>query len=128
MAEALTGASPTALAVKFGERQRSPHYLLVKEHQVREGAGAVHPPRRTLFVLNVPPYCGPVSAAGRAGEAAGGGPGAPPVPLESVRGGWVGTEECLLLYCALRFVFSLCEGRPVEAVRPLRARPVGGCL
>ncbi|XP_065505839.1 ribosomal RNA-processing protein 7 homolog A isoform X2 [Caloenas nicobarica] len=49
----------TALAVKFGERQRSPHYLLVKEHQVRAGAGAAHPPRRTLFVLNVPPYCGP---------------------------------------------------------------------
>ncbi|NWQ78572.1 RRP7A protein, partial [Columbina picui] len=58
----VAGAAPpgyTALAVKFGERQRSPHYLLVKEHQVREGAGAAHPPRRTLFVLNVPPYCGP---------------------------------------------------------------------
>ncbi|NXU47485.1 RRP7A protein, partial [Turnix velox] len=55
-------ASPpgyTALAVKFGERQRSPHYLLVKEHQVREGAGAGYPPHRTLFVLNVPPYCSP---------------------------------------------------------------------
>ncbi|NXF85032.1 RRP7A protein, partial [Eubucco bourcierii] len=47
----------TALAVKFGQRQRSPHYLLVKEHQVREGAGTTHPARRTLFVLNVPPYC-----------------------------------------------------------------------
>ncbi|NXT20304.1 RRP7A protein, partial [Syrrhaptes paradoxus] len=54
------GAAPpgyTALAVKFGERQRSSHCLLVKEHQVREGAGTTHPPRRTLFVLNVPPYC-----------------------------------------------------------------------
>ncbi|NXJ88013.1 RRP7A protein, partial [Corythaixoides concolor] len=50
-------AGYTALAVKFGERQRSPHCLLVKEHQVREGAGTTHPPRRTLFVLNVPPYC-----------------------------------------------------------------------
>ncbi|KFR08954.1 Ribosomal RNA-processing protein 7 A, partial [Nipponia nippon] len=49
------------LAVKFGERQRSPHCLLVKEHQVREGAGTAPPPRRTLFVLNVPPYCGPDS-------------------------------------------------------------------
>ncbi|NXN94258.1 RRP7A protein, partial [Rhinopomastus cyanomelas] len=54
------GAAPagyTALTVKFGERQRSGHCLLVKEHQVREGAGNTHPARRTLFVLNVPPYC-----------------------------------------------------------------------
>ncbi|KAM6285979.1 ribosomal RNA-processing protein 7 homolog A [Spheniscus humboldti] len=60
----VVGAAPagyTALAVKFGERQRSSHCLLVKEHQVREGAGATHPPRRTLFVLNVPPYCSPDS-------------------------------------------------------------------
>ncbi|NXD84095.1 RRP7A protein, partial [Halcyon senegalensis] len=58
--ERVVGAAPpgyTALAVKFGERQRSPHYLLVKEHQVREGAGTAHPSGRTLFVLNVPPYC-----------------------------------------------------------------------
>ncbi|KAF1500133.1 hypothetical protein FQV17_0006858, partial [Megadyptes antipodes antipodes] len=62
--ERVVGAAPagyTALAVKFGERQRSPHCLLVKEHQVREGAGTTHPPRRTLFVLNVPPYCSPDS-------------------------------------------------------------------
>ncbi|NXA21411.1 RRP7A protein, partial [Ibidorhyncha struthersii] len=52
--ERVVGAAPagyTALAVKFGERQRSPHYLLVKEHQVREGAGTAHPPRRTLFCI-----------------------------------------------------------------------------
>uniref|UniRef100_A0A8D0EZ95 Uncharacterized protein n=1 Tax=Strix occidentalis caurina TaxID=311401 RepID=A0A8D0EZ95_STROC len=64
--ERVAGAAPagyTALAVKFGARQRSPHYLLVKEHQVREGADTAHPPRRTLFVLNVPPYCSPVSGA-----------------------------------------------------------------
>ncbi|NXH68502.1 RRP7A protein, partial [Hydrobates tethys] len=57
------GAAPpgyTALAVKFGERQRSPHWLLVKEHP-GEGAGPTHPLRRTLFVLNVPPYCSPES-------------------------------------------------------------------
>ncbi|NXP55953.1 RRP7A protein, partial [Heliornis fulica] len=54
-------AGYTALAVKFGAQQRCPHCLLVKEHQVREGAGAAHPPRRTLFVLNVPPYCSPDS-------------------------------------------------------------------
>ncbi|XP_064011179.1 ribosomal RNA-processing protein 7 homolog A isoform X2 [Pogoniulus pusillus] len=60
-----------ALAVKFGERQRSPHYLLVKEHQVREGAGTAHPARRTLFVLNVPPYCSQgslISLFGRCGQ------------------------------------------------------------
>lgn len=60
----VTAVSPAALAVKFGERQRSPHCLLVKEHRVREGPGDAHPPARTLFVLNVPPYCGPVSARG----------------------------------------------------------------
>lgn len=82
-----SGASLAALQVKFSERQRSSHCLLVKEHQVREGADTAHPPRRTLFVLNVPPYCGPVSGGGRAeagpcrpgsavpGAAVGGGPG-----------------------------------------------------
>lgn len=114
VAEALTGASPTALAVKFGARQRSPHYLLVKEHQVREGAGAVYPPRRTLFVLNVPPYCGPVSGAGRleaggagrAGGAAGGGPGARPVPPEAVLGAgreWRRSACCFTGRCVLCF-------------------------
>lgn len=63
----VTAVSPAALAVKFGERQRSPHCLLVKEHRVREGPGDAHPPARTLFVLNVPPYCGPVSARGDGG-------------------------------------------------------------
>uniref|UniRef100_A0A8C7EBU6 Uncharacterized protein n=1 Tax=Nothoprocta perdicaria TaxID=30464 RepID=A0A8C7EBU6_NOTPE len=61
-AERVPGAAPAgyaALAVKFGPRQRSPHCLLVREHRVRDGAGAAHPPRRTLFVLNVPPTCGP---------------------------------------------------------------------
>ncbi|NXI61112.1 RRP7A protein, partial [Anseranas semipalmata] len=62
--ERVAGAAPpgyTALAVKFGARQRSPHCLLVKEHRVREGPGDAHPPHRTLFVLNVPPYCSPDS-------------------------------------------------------------------
>ncbi|XP_065532756.1 ribosomal RNA-processing protein 7 homolog A isoform X2 [Lathamus discolor] len=60
--ERVVGEAPagyTAVAVKFGARQRCPHYLLVKEHQLREGAGTAHPPHRTLFVLNVPPYCTP---------------------------------------------------------------------
>lgn len=62
--ERVVGEAPagyTALAVKFEARQRSPHCLLVKEHQVREGAGTAHPPHRTLFILNVPPYCTPAS-------------------------------------------------------------------
>ncbi|XP_065532747.1 ribosomal RNA-processing protein 7 homolog A isoform X1 [Lathamus discolor] len=62
--ERVVGEAPagyTAVAVKFGARQRCPHYLLVKEHQLREGAGTAHPPHRTLFVLNVPPYCTPGS-------------------------------------------------------------------
>ncbi|KAM9389661.1 ribosomal RNA-processing protein 7 homolog A [Phaethornis superciliosus] len=62
--ERVVGVAPagyTALAVKFGERQRSSHCLLVKEHQVRDGADTAHPPGRTLFVLNVPPYCSPDS-------------------------------------------------------------------
>ncbi|NXX95321.1 RRP7A protein, partial [Centropus bengalensis] len=46
-----------ALAVKLRERQRSAHRLLLREHQVREGTGSAHPARRTLLVLNVPPYC-----------------------------------------------------------------------
>ncbi|NXL31575.1 RRP7A protein, partial [Glaucidium brasilianum] len=65
--ERVAAAAPagyTALAVKFGARQRSPHYLLVKEHQVREGADTAYPPRRTLFVLNVPPYCSPDALSG----------------------------------------------------------------
>uniref|UniRef100_G1NHC6 Uncharacterized protein n=1 Tax=Meleagris gallopavo TaxID=9103 RepID=G1NHC6_MELGA len=54
------GAAAAAIS-SFSARQRSPHCLLVKEHRVREGPGDTHPPQRTLFVLNVPPYCSPVT-------------------------------------------------------------------
>lgn len=92
LAGPLTGASLAAVAVKFGERQRSPHYLLVKEHQVREGAGTTHPARRTLFVLNVPPYCSQVSGL----EAAGAGslPGSRPLRPAEPPGACRGAARC----------------------------------
>ncbi|NWU50233.1 RRP7A protein, partial [Dromas ardeola] len=51
--ERVVGAAPagyTALAVKFGERQSSPHYLLVKEHQ-RVGRGITPASLYLLFSL-----------------------------------------------------------------------------
>ncbi|XP_034639402.1 ribosomal RNA-processing protein 7 homolog A [Trachemys scripta elegans] len=56
-AEAGAPAGYTAIPVKLSEKQQSPHYLYVKEHKVREGTDTTHPPNRTLFVLNIPPYC-----------------------------------------------------------------------
>ncbi|CAM4466226.1 ribosomal RNA-processing protein 7 homolog A isoform X1 [Caretta caretta] len=50
-------AGYTAVPVKLSEKQQSPHYLYVKEHKVREGTDNTYPPHRTLFVLNIPPYC-----------------------------------------------------------------------
>ena len=37
------------------------HYLYVKEHNVRE-SHVTKPRDKTLFVLNVPPYCNEVKA------------------------------------------------------------------
>ncbi|XP_062058733.1 ribosomal RNA-processing protein 7 homolog A [Lepus europaeus] len=56
------GATPSppgysAVPVKFSEKQQAPHYLYLREHKVREGAPSSWPQKRTLFVLNVPPYC-----------------------------------------------------------------------
>uniref|UniRef100_A0A8B9XHC8 Ribosomal RNA processing 7 homolog A n=1 Tax=Bos mutus grunniens TaxID=30521 RepID=A0A8B9XHC8_BOSMU len=47
----------SAIPIKFSEKQQSSHYLYVREHKVREGTKSPWPPKRTLFVLNVPPYC-----------------------------------------------------------------------
>ncbi|XP_077195423.1 ribosomal RNA-processing protein 7 homolog A [Paroedura picta] len=47
----------TAIPVKFSEKHQSPHYLYVKQHKVREETDPNRPPNRTLFILNVPPYC-----------------------------------------------------------------------
>ncbi|KAM4881937.1 ribosomal RNA-processing protein 7 homolog A [Thomomys bottae] len=46
-----------AIPIKFSEKQQASHYLYVKEHRVREGTQSARPEKRTLFVLNVPPYC-----------------------------------------------------------------------
>ncbi|XP_030403705.1 ribosomal RNA-processing protein 7 homolog A isoform X2 [Gopherus evgoodei] len=56
-ADAGAPAGYTAIPVKLSEKQQSPHYLYVKEHKVREGTDTTYPPNRTLFVLNIPPYC-----------------------------------------------------------------------
>ncbi|XP_006866915.1 PREDICTED: ribosomal RNA-processing protein 7 homolog A [Chrysochloris asiatica] len=47
----------SAIPIKFSEKQQACHYLYVKEHSVREGTKSTWPQKRTLFVLNVPPYC-----------------------------------------------------------------------
>ncbi|KAK1327579.1 hypothetical protein QTO34_012868 [Cnephaeus nilssonii] len=44
-------------ATQFSEKQKASHYLYLREHRVREGTKSSWPPKRTLFVLNVPPYC-----------------------------------------------------------------------
>lgn len=67
-----------AIPIKFSEKQQACHYLYVREHRVREGITSSWPQKRTLFILNVPPYCTEVSwyregtyrlkwASGRAG-------------------------------------------------------------
>uniref|UniRef100_A0A8D2CLY0 Ribosomal RNA-processing protein 7 homolog A n=1 Tax=Sciurus vulgaris TaxID=55149 RepID=A0A8D2CLY0_SCIVU len=46
-----------AIPIKFSEKQHASHYLYAREHSVRGGAPSAWPQKRTLFVLNVPPYC-----------------------------------------------------------------------
>ncbi|XP_032126071.1 ribosomal RNA-processing protein 7 homolog A isoform X2 [Sapajus apella] len=46
-----------AIPIKFSEKQQASHYLYVRAHSVREGTKSTWPQKRTLFVLNVPPYC-----------------------------------------------------------------------
>uniref|UniRef100_K9II52 Ribosomal RNA-processing protein 7 homolog A n=1 Tax=Desmodus rotundus TaxID=9430 RepID=K9II52_DESRO len=47
----------SAVPIKFSEKQQASHYLYMREHRVREGTKSSWPRKRTLFVLNVPPYC-----------------------------------------------------------------------
>ncbi|MCJ8749364.1 hypothetical protein PDJAM_G00175530 [Pangasius djambal] len=47
----------TVLSLKFRSNSTAQHQLCVKEHRVRAQASEHRPPDRTLFVLNVPPYC-----------------------------------------------------------------------
>uniref|UniRef100_A0A2K5ZW68 Ribosomal RNA processing 7 homolog A n=1 Tax=Mandrillus leucophaeus TaxID=9568 RepID=A0A2K5ZW68_MANLE len=46
-----------AIPIKFSEKQQASHYLYVRAHGVRQGTKSTWPQKRTLFVLNVPPYC-----------------------------------------------------------------------
>lgn len=45
-----------SLPIKFSSESRSHHVLFFKEHKVREHDER-KPPNKTLFVVNVPPYC-----------------------------------------------------------------------
>ncbi|XP_077025185.1 ribosomal RNA-processing protein 7 homolog A [Tamandua tetradactyla] len=47
----------SAIPIKFSEKQQACHYLYMREHRVREDTKSTWPQKRTLFVLNVPPYC-----------------------------------------------------------------------
>ncbi|XP_061567801.1 ribosomal RNA-processing protein 7 homolog A [Cololabis saira] len=47
----------TVLSLQFSEETVSRHSLYVKEHRVRAEQTSRRPLDRTLFVLNIPPYC-----------------------------------------------------------------------
>ncbi|KAM9434258.1 ribosomal RNA-processing protein 7 homolog A [Clarias gariepinus] len=47
----------TVLSLKFSSSSSAQHQLCVKEHRVRAESSTERPTDRTLFVLNVPPYC-----------------------------------------------------------------------
>ncbi|XP_047672220.1 ribosomal RNA-processing protein 7 homolog A-like isoform X3 [Tachysurus fulvidraco] len=47
----------TVLSLKFCSNSTVQHQLCVKEHRVRAETNAHRPQDRTLFVLNIPPYC-----------------------------------------------------------------------
>ena len=47
------------IPIKFSTKSKAQHYLYVKEHSVRE-SHVTKPRDKTLFVLNVPPYCNKV--------------------------------------------------------------------
>ena len=50
----------SVLPLKIKKESKCFHYLYVKEHSVRESI-ASKPKDKTLFVLNIPPYCEMVS-------------------------------------------------------------------
>nr|XP_033785886.1 ribosomal RNA-processing protein 7 homolog A [Geotrypetes seraphini] len=50
-------AGYSAIPIKFSKKSQSHHFLYVKEHRVREELDPTRPQDRTLFILNVPPYC-----------------------------------------------------------------------
>ncbi|XP_052070849.1 ribosomal RNA-processing protein 7 homolog A-like [Mytilus californianus] len=46
----------TVLQTRFTDQSKTGHYLYVKEHAAKD-QDARRPPERTLFVVNIPPYC-----------------------------------------------------------------------
>lgn len=55
------GAVFAVVSIKFSASSVAQHKLYVKEHKVRDEKRSHRPLDRTLFVLNVPPYCSEVS-------------------------------------------------------------------
>lgn len=51
------------LSLKFSPDSVAQHKLYVKEHKVRAERSSHRPLDRTLFVLNIPPYCSEVGTA-----------------------------------------------------------------
>ncbi|KAM3863578.1 ribosomal RNA-processing protein 7 homolog A [Diretmus argenteus] len=47
----------TVLSLQFSPESAAQHKLCVKEHRVRSQKTSHRPEDRTLFVLNIPPYC-----------------------------------------------------------------------
>ncbi|KAG7326054.1 hypothetical protein KOW79_010979 [Hemibagrus wyckioides] len=47
----------TVLSLKFCSDSTAQHQLCVKEHRVRAETNTHRPQDRTLFILNIPPYC-----------------------------------------------------------------------
>ncbi|KAM4531150.1 ribosomal RNA-processing protein 7 homolog A [Odontesthes bonariensis] len=47
----------TVLSLQFSSDSVAQHSMYVKEHKVRAEKGSRRPLDRTLFVLNIPPYC-----------------------------------------------------------------------
>lgn len=48
------------LSLQFSPESVAKHQLYIKEHKVRAERGSHRPLDRTLFVLNIPPYCSEV--------------------------------------------------------------------
>ncbi|XP_066531328.1 ribosomal RNA-processing protein 7 homolog A [Hoplias malabaricus] len=47
----------TVLSLKFQSNSSAKHQMCIKEHRVRSEKNVNRPLDRTLFVLNIPPYC-----------------------------------------------------------------------
>lgn len=50
----------SVLTLQFNSDSAAQHNLYVKEHKVRAEKSSHRPMDRTLFVLNIPPYCSEV--------------------------------------------------------------------